>query len=70
MMMGIPNGRLPYEQLFYDGNAKKQITKNDLNSKEYPLYMKDLLTALRSGPSAINQSTMEIHFNRKRSSYF
>lgn len=55
MMMGIPNGRLPYEQLFYDGNAKKQITENDLNSKEYPLYMKDFLTALRSGPSAINQ---------------
>ena len=77
MMMGIPSGRFPFDQLFYDLNANKRITENDLQSNEYPHYMKDFLTALRSGPSAINQQPWrfaiagkEVHlFDAKFNSY-
>lgn len=75
MMMGIPNGRFPYDQLFYDANKKKKIAEKDLD--DYKPYMKDFLMALRSGPSAINQqpwrfviSDKEVHlFDAKFNSY-
>lgn len=53
--MGLQGGRFSFDQLFYDGIKKKKINENDLN--EYPHYMKDFLTALRSGPSACNFQT-------------
>lgn len=53
--MGLKGGRLPFDQLFYDGIKKKNISENDLN--DYQPLMKDFLTALRSGPSACNFQT-------------
>lgn len=50
-----PGQRLPFEQLFYDGENKKTITEADLDQNSpinYPSYFKDFVTSLRSGPSA------------------
>lgn len=58
-MMGVapkPGQRLPFEQLFYDGEKKKAITEADICSTEkvenYPPFFADFVTSLRSGPSA------------------
>lgn len=58
--------RLNFEELFYDESNKKPITEKELNEKNlYPPYMKDFLTALRSGPSAMNSQTWRFVLNQK-----
>lgn len=58
---GNSDKRLPFQQLFYDSDNKRQITENDFNENKpegtpnYPSYMKDFLVSLQSGPSALNQ---------------
>lgn len=53
--------RLPFEELFYDNDNKRAISEKDFESPtpenvpSYPSYLKDFVTCLRSGPSAVNQ---------------
>lgn len=58
---GNSEKRFPFQQLFYDGDNKREITENDFSDNKpegtpsYPSYMKDFLVSLQSGPSAMNQ---------------
>lgn len=57
MKLFSSSGRYPFEKLFYDLDHNKVITEADLASSDYPSYFKDFATALRSGPSAVNQQS-------------
>lgn len=58
---GNSEKRLPFQQLFFDADNKRQITENDFaenkpdQTPNYPSYLKEFLVALQSGPSAMNQ---------------
>lgn len=75
--------RLPFEELFYDNDNKRAITEKDFespapeNTPSYPSFLKDFVSSLRLGPSAVNQqpwrfvlSGKEVHlFDVKNNNY-